>query len=56
MSNKQSKKLRQMYNRDVRNTARDMGKVLGNLMKPKPRWIPWWLWMAGLRIFIKVKR
>lgn len=56
MSNKAHKKMRQLYRRDVRQGARDMGETLGNLMKPKPKWIPWKVWMWGLGIFIKVKK
>lgn len=55
MSQRHDRKLRQLYNRDVRNTAKDMGKVLGNHMRPKPRWVPWWVWMRLVRIVIRVK-
>lgn len=56
MSGRANKKLRQMYNRDVRRTAQSLGKVLGNHLKPKPKWVPWPVWMWGIKIFIKVNK
>lgn len=55
MSNKQQKKIRQLYRRDLQDKAEALGKALGNCMKPKPRWVPWAVWMWGLGIFIKIK-
>lgn len=53
---KLSKLARKFYRRDMQKSAKDMGKSLGNLMKPKPKYIPWkiWLWMMGF--FIKIKK
>lgn len=52
---KMAKKARQIYRKDVQNEAREMGRMLGNHLKPKPRWVPWFLWLAGIRIFMRVK-
>lgn len=54
-SAKLAKKARQIYRKEMRNQAREIGQMLGNHMKPKPRWVPWFLWLAGIRIFMKVK-
>lgn len=43
------------YRRTVEEEAREMGRMLGNAMKPKPEWVPMWLWMKGVRIFINVR-
>lgn len=55
MSGKQSKKVRQYYRRDLKKAAKENAEMLGNAMKPKPKYIPWklWLWMIGF--FIKIK-
>lgn len=56
MNSKQAKKLRQCYRRDVQKQAGEMANLIGNAMKPKPKFIPWklWLWAAGF--FIKIKK
>lgn len=51
MNGKQSKKLRQCYRRNIR----DQYKVIRKILKPKPKFIPTWLWIAGLKIFLKIK-
>jgi len=55
MSGKRSKKIRQYYRRELSQRARDYGELIGNAMKPKPKFIPMWLWIWGAKIFIKVK-
>jgi hypothetical protein len=52
---KLAKKARQIYRRDVQKTAREQAKVIGNILKPKPKWIPMgvWAWMMGFFIYIK---
>lgn len=55
MNAKQSKKIRRMYRRDYERSAKKVGRLIGNALKPKPRFVPMWLWMAGVKIFIKVK-
>ena len=56
MSEKTAKKIRQMYRKDVRRDAREMAELIGNAMKPKPKWCPMWLWMKGCSIFIKINK
>lgn len=53
---KVAKKARQIYRTKMANEAREMGQMLGNALKPKPRWVPWKLWMLGLGIFIRIKK
>jgi len=59
MNSKQIKKLRQIYRKDyegkVLERAKQVGQMVGNAMKPRPRWIPEWVWLKGLSIFIKMK-
>lgn len=58
-SHKIAKKARKIYNKEYRNEvharAQEVGEMLGNALKPKPRWVPLWLWKRGLKIFIKTK-
>lgn len=54
-SKKIAKKARAIYRKEMKREAESMGKMLGNALKPKPRWVPWFVWMWGIRIFIKVK-
>lgn len=58
-SRKIAKAARRQLNKDYRKTveaeAREMGRLIGNSLKPKPRWVPWKLWLLGLSIFMKVK-
>lgn len=51
-----ARKARKIFNKEMKKEARAMGQTLGNILKPKPRFVPWWLWMAGIKIFIKVKK
>ena len=55
MSQKTAKKTRQLYRRTVRKTALELGKELGNAMKPRPKWISEKIWMWMLGFFIKLK-
>lgn len=54
-SKKIAKKARAIYRKEMKKEASEMGRMLGNALKPKPRFVPWWLWMWGIKIFIKVK-
>lgn len=54
-SKKIAKKARKIYNKEMKREAGEMGRMLGNALKPKPKWVPWFLWMWGIKIFIKVK-
>jgi len=56
MNNKQIKKIRQLYRRGVLKEAKEFGRIIGNAMKPKPRFIPWGVWLWGAGFFIKIKK
>lgn len=53
---KLAKKARQIYRRDVQKTAREQAKLIGNVLKPKPKWVPWPIWMWCLGFFINIKK
>lgn len=50
-----ARKARQIYRKEMRKEAEEMGKLIGNVLKPKPRFIPWFLWLWAISFFIKVK-
>jgi hypothetical protein len=55
-SNKKiSKKARQYYRRTMRDEARELGRTIGNAMKPKPAWMPWKVWMFLVKLVIRTK-
>jgi len=56
MNEKKAKKIRQIYRRDVKDEAKEMAQIIGNAMKPKPRWIPWYVWIKLVSIFIKINK
>jgi hypothetical protein len=56
MNGKEAKKIRQLYRKNVGRQAREMGRTIGNAMKPKPWWIPMWLWIKMLSCFIHVNK
>lgn len=56
MSGKNDRKIRQYYRREVSKKAESMGEILGNHMKPKPKWIPWKAWFLMMGFFIKIKK
>lgn len=51
-----AKKARHIFNKEMKNEARALGREIGNYMKPKPEYIPMWLWLWGMGFFIKIKR
>ena len=55
MSQKNAKKFRKLFRQTAGKRAEEMGKTIGNVMKPKWKFVPWWLWKLGLSIFIKIK-
>ena len=55
MSHKQDKKIRQLYRRDFKLEELKFQERLAFLVKPKPRFVPWWLWMKIVKMVIKVK-
>lgn len=48
-----------LYRKEMREEAeqrgRELGKLIGNAMKPKPKYIPWKLWLWGMRLFIRIE-
>jgi hypothetical protein len=53
-SNKKiAKKTRQMYRRQVDKEAKRLAELVGNNLKPRPKWVPVSVWMFGLGIFLK---
>lgn len=54
MNNKSAKKLRQMHQREMRRAAMAQSKVMRDIFKPKPRFVPMWLWLGFMKIFIKM--
>jgi len=55
MGQKQSKKIRQLFRRDYAKTAEELAKSQVNMIKPKPKWFPMWLWLKLLGIFVRIK-
>jgi hypothetical protein len=51
-----AKAAHKIYKKEMQREAIASARVLGNLMKPKPKFIPMYFWMKGLRIFIKVPK
>lgn len=51
-----AKKARKIYRKEMKNEAHQLGQLLGNALKPKPRWIPWGVWMWALSFFLKIKK
>jgi len=56
MSEKRAKKIRQIYRKEVKKNAQEMAQIIGNAMKPKPRWIPWKVWLFFVGFFIKINK
>jgi hypothetical protein len=60
MSQKQDKKQRQFFKREFKKQmlakAQQVGESIGNVLKPKPKWFPQWIWIKLLGIFIKIKK
>lgn len=57
MNQKKAKGLRKQYRKDVEDFLKDGGlfELFELIVKPKPKWIPQWVWMKGMRIFINVQ-
>jgi len=53
---KVARKAKRIFDRHVRKEADKVKMQLGNLLKPKPKYVPWKLWLWGMRIFIKVSK
>ena len=54
MKKKEIKKLKQIYQRDYRQMAEARSKLVWDIFKPKPKWVPIKVWMFFLKIFIKI--
>jgi hypothetical protein len=58
MSGKQSKKLRQLYRRDLgkhlKQQVKQATEEMDSLLKPAPRWIPDFIWVSLQRIFLNI--
>lgn len=55
MNGKQRKKLHQLMKREYKRDIDRIAEANGQFLKPKPRWMPMWMWIRGLKIFIKIK-
>lgn len=51
-----ARKARKIFNKEMKREAHEMGRTLGNILKPKPKWVPWFVWLWGIKIFIRVKK
>jgi hypothetical protein len=65
MSQRQDKKLRQLYKKDLGKKAQEQQKLvqsrieehlakLGEVMKPAPRFIPNFIWVSLQRLFLNI--
>lgn len=52
MSHKLARKIRQLYQRDVRKVAEKELSILPHILKARRRWFPKWLWKLGIALFI----
>ena len=59
MSNKSEKKARKIYRKEFREKYLDfteeLAKKNSNFLKTKPDWVPMFIWLFGLKIFVKIK-
>ena len=57
MSGKRDKQLRKQYRKDVEEYLKNGGlfELFELIVKPKPRWVPRWLWLFGTGIFINIQ-
>lgn len=53
---KVARKARKIYRKEMKKEAEEMGRTIGNILKPKPKYIPWKLWLWGMGFFIKIKK
>jgi hypothetical protein len=58
MSQKQAKKIRQLYRRDMRSKITEsieaFKKEFGDLLKPAPRLIPEFIWVSLQKLFLNI--
>jgi len=43
-----------MFRREYKQSAYDMAAEQMKFLKPKPKWIPMWVWLRGLKVFVKI--
>jgi hypothetical protein len=55
MNGKQAKKIRQMFRREYHNQAEEIANDHMNCFRPKPKWIPLFIWVKLIGIFFKIK-
>jgi len=53
MNLKTAKKVRQMYRRDLRDQSLAQYSLLKVALKPKPRYLPVWIWKRLVLIYVK---
>ena len=46
-------KLQKIYRKETRLRMKEEFNLLKQITRPRPRFVPRWLWRAGLAIFIK---
>ena len=57
MSEKRAKKERRLYSKEVKKAAAEYARhLLLDSFKPKPRFIPKWLWQLGFGFYFKVPK
>ena len=65
MSERQAKKLRQLYRKDlgkkaeaqeqfIKSKIQEQVEKLGEVMKPAPKWIPDFLWITLQKLFLNI--
>ncbi|MCK5606706.1 hypothetical protein KAR91_32690 [Candidatus Pacearchaeota archaeon] len=57
MNQKKAKGLRKQYRKEVEDFLKNGGlyELYELIVKPKPRWIPQWLWLLGAKVFINIQ-
>lgn len=53
---KVARKAKRIFDRTVRKEANKVKMTMGDLLKPKPKYVPWPVWLWGVRLFIKVSK
>ena len=56
MSERKARAMRRAFQRDYLEAAERLAEHDMNIFKPKLRWVPMWLWIWGLGVFVKIKR
>ena len=55
MSQKNNKKMRQLFRKEYSKTARELADSHMRILKPKPVWMPRPVWVFLLKMFIIIK-